>query len=305
MAVSRIKRFLRQGRKKEFTWRYVYNFGPTVRHRLTGHRLQGELSRIVHELDQKGIALTSVADIFGSTAHFDEMCRAVEQIEAERSAEIQALRSEATNADSIGRKTFMAELLGPYPVLNPNDVFGRVALQPNVIHIANAYFGMFTRLRHYNVWHTFCSPSKARESQLWHHDREDFFILKMFIYLKDVREGGGPFTYAPGTHQKGPLKQREPEYFVEGGVRRTTDEQMNAVVPQHLWVKATGGSGTIVFADTRGYHKGGECRTADRLMYTCMFTSKSSESQEWLRQPTHIGSSPDAEIAFALSGPRR
>src|SRR5689334_2077519 len=130
MAVSRIKQFLRQGRKKEFTWRYVYNLGPTVRQRLIGQQLSGELSRIVQELDQNGIALTSVADIFGSTSLFDEMCRRVEEIETERSTELQALRSEATNADSIGRKTFMAELLGAYPVLDPDEIFGRIALHP-------------------------------------------------------------------------------------------------------------------------------------------------------------------------------
>ena len=54
---------------------------------------------------------------------------------------------------------------------------------------------------------------------------------------------------------------------------------MNAVYPEDKWVRAVGKKGTIIFADTRGYHKGGEARTKDRLMFTCMYTSPASESK--------------------------
>jgi hypothetical protein len=45
----------------------------------------------------------------------------------------------------------------------------------------------------------------------------------------------------------------------------------------------TGDAGTIIFADTRGFHKGGEARTRDRLMYTCMYTSQASDSRRLLK----------------------
>ena len=32
------------------------------------------------------------------------------------------------------------------------------------------------------------------------------------------------------------------------------------------------------YADTNGYHRGGLARTGDRVMYTCMYTSRASES---------------------------
>jgi hypothetical protein len=300
-----LRQIIKNGRKKEFAWRYLYNFGPTVKHRLHSRTFQGEAVRVLRELNEKGIAISSVAALLNSTSLFEEMCSEVQRLEDERAAELQALRQEASNADSIGRKTFMVQLLGDYPVLNPADVFARFALQPTVLSIANAYFGMFTRLRHYNVWRTFCTPAEPRESQLWHHDREDYFILKMFVYLRDGVDGGGPFTYATRTHLKGSYKGREPEFHMENEVRRTTDDQMAAVVPTDNWVRALGPRGSIVFADTRGYHKGGLCRTSDRLMYTCMFTSQASQSQEWLQKPALAPVHDDSELAFALGGRRR
>jgi hypothetical protein len=142
---------------------------------------------------------------------------------------------------------------------------------------------MHAKLRYYNVWKTFASTEQARESQLWHFDREDNYILKIFLYLDDVDEGAGPFTYAPGTHKKGKYRAIEPEYFLEGSVRRTTDDQMNAVFAEDRWIRALGKKGTIIFADTRGFHKGGEARTKDRLMYTCMYTSPASQSKNLIK----------------------
>jgi hypothetical protein len=158
-------------------------------------------------------------------------------------------------------------------------------VNPAIVKIADAYLQMYSRLRYYNVWYTFATNTAARESQLWHFDREDNYILKIFVYLRDVETGTGPFTYAPGTHRKGPHWNQKPDSFNENNVLRTADDQMNAVIPRERWICATGKKGTIVFADTRGYHKGGEARTDNRLMYTCMFTSPASDSKQLMRYP--------------------
>jgi hypothetical protein len=159
-------------------------------------------------------------------------------------------------------------------------------------------------MREYNVWRTFACASGPRQSQLWHRDREDRLILKMFVYLNDIPEGGGPFTYAPGTHEKGTI-HTTPEWFDEGGVRRSTDEQMAKVVPAERWITAVGKKGTIILADTHGYHKGGLARTSDRLMYLAMFTSPASESRELLARPARDYRMPDLARKVALAAPRR
>lgn len=249
--------------------------------------------RIVKDLKINGVAISSINELFGATNVLVDLESQVSNLE---SKQIQA----ESDASSPREKCFNVELLGGKPVLDLDDVFARFALKTPLLEIANGYFGMFTRLRYYNVWHTFATQDDARQSQLWHRDREDFKILKVFVYLSDVDDGAGPLTYARGTQLSRGMK-REPAHFMEDGVKRSTDEQMAGVAPSATWLKATGAKGTIVFADTSGYHKGGLARTRDRLMYVCMFTSPASQSKELFRRSVDFVQPADKALAFALS----
>ena len=84
-------------------------------------------------------------------------------------------------------------------------------------------------------------------------------------------------------------------------MRRSRDEQMAEVVPADRWIKCLGPKGTIVFADTHGYHKGGLARENDRIMYTCMFTSPASESEEFFRRSDAVYQPATRGEAFALA----
>jgi hypothetical protein len=291
-------------RRTDFTWRYLYNLAPSVAYLVKGDGLAPELREVVGRLNRDGIAITSVAELLGGTALFDELDATVASRERELAAGIAQARRHVGEPGPTGDKKFIYELLGPLPELDATSVYARFALQSRLLAVVNAYFGMFVRLREYNVWRTFCSTSGPRQSQLWHRDREDRLILKMFVYLNDIPEGGGPFTYAPGTHEKGSIRAT-PEFFAEGRVQRSTDEQMARVVPAERWIKAVGTKGTVVLADTHGYHKGGLARTSDRLMYLAMFTSPASESRELLARTAADYSAPDLAGAVALAGPRR
>ena len=295
---------VRMARRFELTWRYLFNLQPTLAYQFSSKSLPAEAVSVLADLNRDGIAITSAQKLFGANSYYHELSTAVDGLEDELQKQLNMARTSANDSDAVGRKTFIAELLGARPVLDLQNVYARFALQKPILQIANSYFGMYTRLRYYNVWHTFATQTRARESQLWHRDREDYYILKMFLYLSDVDESAGPFTYAAGSHLKGKLRQ-EPGYFLEGDVKRSDDSQMAEVVPREQWIKGVGTKGTIVFADTRGYHKGGLARERDRIMYTCMFTSYASESQEFLMRPDRLSLPSDREQAFALTTPRQ
>jgi hypothetical protein len=295
--MSILRTLASKARKSPVTWRYLFNLAPTVSYRQPA--FDPEAFRILTELNRDGIAVTSAESLFNGDPAYGRMEETVHSLELEQSRQIEARRRDA-NSTGSAHKSFLYELLGSRPTLDPHSPFAQFALHDRVLQIANAYFGMYTRLREYNVWHTFVSSAGARQSQLWHRDREDLLILKVFVYLNDVDDGAGPFTYAPGTHEKGSIK-RAPEFFVEKGVRRTTDAQMAAVVPANRWKKAVGPRGSIIFADTHGYHKGGLCTERDRIMYHCMFTSPASESKELLDRPTEAPRATDLARAVALS----
>lgn len=131
-------------------------------------------------------------------------------------------------------------------------------------------------VRYYNVWHHLATQEEPSASQLWHRDREDLQILKVFIYLTDVSVENGPFTYAPQTHLLGKM-QSESEFFLEKNVKRTNDDMMNNLVNKNQWIQATAPKYTLIFADTHGFHKGGYVKEGERLLFTAMYVSPGCE----------------------------
>jgi hypothetical protein len=290
------RRLVRSARKNsEFVWRYGFNLGPSLSYLLRRRALEGEVARVVSALDRDGIATTSIDALLGDDRVFEDLVQVSEQLVT------------GAPAAATTEKDFQVSLLGECPPLDPWSSYGRMALHPTVRSVANGYFRMHTQLRFYNVWRTLVVEHDPMASQLWHRDREDFLILKMFVYLRDVDADSGPFRYVPGTHRKGTVRAA-PDSFLEGHVARSTDEQMAEIVPPDAWIEATGSSGTIVFADTRGFHCGGRSRTRERLMFTALYTSRASGVREWFSRSSSSPRMDDPELAFAVgrgsSGPR-
>jgi hypothetical protein len=296
-----LQRVARAGRTWEPTWRYLFNFTPTVKYKVGGQPPSGEAARVLETLNKHGVAVTSAASLLGGSSLFDELSAAVNAREKQMSGAIEQARIAAANPKpGHVQKEFIYPLLGERPTLDVNDIHLRFALHTPLLAIANAYFDMYTRLRYYNVWHTFTTQGEAHSSQLWHADRDDLhYVLKVFVNMSDVDEGAGPFTYAPGTHAKGSRRTPPAHMFKEGNTTRSNDEQMAAVVPRQDWVTSMGPAGTIILADTRGYHKGGLARTRDRIMYTCMFTS-STALLELFDRPSELVLPADRAQAFAV-----
>jgi hypothetical protein len=296
MALFGLRQLAEACRKSDFKWRYIDNFWPTLEYRFKGNQIAGEGARVIEDLKRDGVSITSVSALLGKDSCYEELCGTVDSLEQESAEQIAAERAIADDV-IIGRKTFVYRLLGEPPKFDPNSIYARSALQKPLLQVANAYLGMYTVLRDYNVWRTFPTQVEPRESQLWHRDRIDRWVLKVFVYLSDVDDSAGPFTYALGTHSKGNVR-REPSHVTEGHGIRTLDSQMSEVVPPQQWRKCLGPKGTIIVADTHGYHKGGHVRGRDRLMYLCMFNSPACPFSNL------SGHSLDMEQALALAGPK-
>jgi Phytanoyl-CoA dioxygenase (PhyH) len=271
----------RRGRSGVSTWK---NSSSKVAYRMAKHpEPTGEARRVLEDLKRNGAAITSVDALFGAGGLWDELRAYADGLEASQAAEIEEARR---GADEEGPgKSYLMSLLpnGPITVTPENEILARFALQEPLLSVANAYYGLYVRLRTFDVWHTFSSTRPARDSQLWHRDpANDEHLLKVFVYLSDVDDGAGPFLYAAGTHPEGDMKTNPASTRVKGA-DRTTDEEMAAVVPPERWVKGVGPAGTIVMADTRGYHKGGEARDKDRRLYYCMYRTPGFQTRRFAR----------------------
>jgi hypothetical protein len=187
-------------------------------------------------------------------------------------------------------KPYLVQGLGRTPEYDAASIFARIAA---VLHpIADGYLHAPAALFYYNVWHTLTADAPPSASQLWHGDSEDTSLVKAFYYLTDVTDGAGPLVYIPGTHWRG-TRRPTPKTFIEhfGHLRvpRTTDAAMRACVPEAEWRTAIGTPGTLVLADTTGWHKGGYATTRERRVVVwewvttqCAYGKRFQEVNPWL-----------------------
>jgi hypothetical protein len=218
--------------------------------RSIGFKPQSELvdGELLAELRENGIAIREFDQVFSDRATLEE------------------LQEKATHPETVASseaKDFLQKLM---PLsLDLGSPYIRLALEPRVVALANAYLGMRSYLRALDVWRNLPTDAPPKLSQLWHRDYDDVINLKLFVYLSDVGPESGPFVFAPGTQPGGPRKIEE--------WHRLSDEDMEKVIPSSDWLVCTGKAGTVVLADTCGYHKGGKPTVGDRLLWTAQFTS--------------------------------
>ncbi len=219
--------------------------------------------RIVRELKEDGISLTSLEELFSSHNPLAELQAAA--------------RNLLPHARVSEKKAFFVDLWDTKRIpFDLEDPFMKLALNRSVTSIAHAYFGMYGRFYGTRAMKTQVMPAgdAATQSQLWHRDPDDRMICKMFVYLNDVDEGTGPFSYLMGSHRRGHHWKDFPQLLPgEGGSGRISDEELRKKISHSHEKKCLGSAGTVIFADTAGLHKGGYSTQRARVMFLATFMS--------------------------------
>ncbi|MET3493976.1 phytanoyl-CoA dioxygenase family protein [Variovorax boronicumulans] len=261
-------------------YRHVLNRRATREFRAHQAELGDEGRRVLHDLDESGLAFTRIERFPGMADLFEEL--------RERALLVEARRRDVVPAGSDQARTyaFMSNVLGSYPRFDPQSIFARFACQPPILEIVNAYFGMFTQLRKYAVFRNVFS--NRSENGNWHRDGVcDAMVMRVFVYFDDVDERNGAMRYARGTHHRS-----------EGGSR----ERIEGARLDTLSVSCCGPTGTLVFADTRGYHRAGEFTEGERWLYYGMFTSPGF-GLDYFRRQEHRAAQRGDPVSWALSSP--
>ena len=204
-----------------------------------------------------------------ATARFEALF-ADRELFAEAAAEAEALyarREQGVAAPAGSKRSYLQKLASKhYPAGHP---FVRIALAPAVLDVVNGYLELRAALRALELWYTWPTGGEAVQTQLWHRDADDVMNVKLFVYFSDVTRAAGPLTYAPRTHPLGDrrsLPERDDQ-------RRSTDAQMSVVVDEAEWRILEGRPGTVVFADTCGYHKQLKPESEERVMLVAQYVS--------------------------------
>lgn len=277
-------RRLTQWLKRDFTptWRFGFNLGPSLRHVRSSPSLDAEARRVVEALRRDGVARTSVTALLGDAVLLEEVLSRTDDLVADQSADIVARRRSLAGETAPAApppgvsKPFLVELLGPEPRVDPEDPYTRFLRHPQVAGVADAYCRMQLRIRDMNGWLNLASDRPASSSQLWHRDRpEDHSIVKVFVNLTDVGEGSGPLQYVRGSH-RGRLRTESFEQSFDGIGHRISDADVERRFPPASRETGSGPVGTVIFADTRGLHRGGHATTRDRILLHGLYSSRSS-----------------------------
>ncbi len=224
-----------------------------------GSDVPAQLHALVEQLRRNGVLIADIDTVFGDRALFESAA-------ARADALYRAPREEA-EAEAGAKGTFLTKLAtGSYDF---DDPFVGLALHPNALAVANGYLRLRSHLRALDVWLTKPTEGPAIQTQLWHRDADDVMNVKMFVYFTDVTPAAGPLRYAPQTHPLGSRRQL-PDRNEQA---RSSDEQMAQVVPERDWILCRGRPGTVVFADTCGYHKQQKPETDERVLLVAHYVS--------------------------------
>jgi ectoine hydroxylase-related dioxygenase (phytanoyl-CoA dioxygenase family) len=160
-------------------------------------------------------------------------------------------------------------------VLDVSNPFVRFYLSNEVLQIVSIYLRYVPQLFEVYVEKTMPVGSETPSfSQNWHRDPEEKKTLKVFIYLSDVTEESGPFTYVLGSSPTGTGKHKNlfPQKLPHGSYPSEID--VSSKVKLEDLLIATGVQGSIIFCDTSGLHRGGYAKSDYRIMSTGFYPSK-------------------------------
>lgn len=228
------------------------------------HPLTDVQKRVLTDLEKDGLAFVHIDELITGEKLFPELQSFVDK--------------EFVHATAGRAKKFLTYLWGNAPIFSLENPIIKLALRSEIVRIADAYIGLYSRFAFFSVNRTVVSEnSDAQGSQRWHRDPSlgDERMVKVFLYLNDVTDiGTGPFMYVKGSGRTGRW----------GNMWRPS--QPNGMYPPDGAVEASdckaditpcfGRAGTLVFCDTTGLHKGGYSTTKERLMATLFYVSPGS-----------------------------
>jgi hypothetical protein len=214
--------------------------------------------RMADELTRDGVTVGTFEELIGDRPLWEAAAAEAARLHAAWTPQEAEAGSKASFLTKLATKEFDA-----------SDPFVRIALHPAVLNVTNAYLKLRSTLRALELWHTHPTPGGAIQTQLWHRDADDVMNVKFYLYFTDVRRPAGPLTYAPGTHPLG-TNRTVPEHDEH---RRSQDDQMARIVPESEWRILEGAPGTIVFADTCGYHKQLKPESDERVKLVAHYVS--------------------------------
>jgi hypothetical protein len=146
----------------------------------------------------------------------------------------------------------------------------RVANDPRILAVVERFLGAPPTISGLHLWWSF-ADRVARQTQMFHRDRDDLRFCKLFIYLTDVDLQGGPHVVVAGSARVNRCVQ----------ARRHSDEEVEQAFAGHPFIHVCGQRGDAFLVDTSGVHKGLAPRACTRLVFVAQYSLFSVPSRRY------------------------
>ncbi|RJQ36814.1 hypothetical protein C4552_02900 [Candidatus Parcubacteria bacterium] len=286
-------------RQSRLVWR-LKTMPAVIRHAFRRPAVTAEESRLAELLRRDGVALTHLDDLFGPDLKPALRAWVADQrIRLGIDERIRAVRDSPID----GKKdSFLVDLWGGPHILDFNHPLLRTSLSDPMLNVVSAYLGMWPKFREFWLHVTVPVPTGTNPyaSQRWHADPDDRRMVKTFLYLSDVDETAGPFTYIRGTQEGGRWRHLFP--FAPKQRSRHPDPAFieRTIPPEDIFI-ATGNAGSLVFCDTSGIHRGGYATAKERVMYTSVFTTPGSARATQYAPSARAPADLDPRVRYAVA----
>jgi hypothetical protein len=260
--------------------------------------------RVLETMRKDGIALVPFQDLFGDEPLWETLRADIAGFARHTEDNLAELQAKQKKKSYLIRRFLKSGT--PFGL---DDRWLRLGLSSRLLDIVNSYRGELTWMIDVDNWYTIPDPGAEDRiaSQRWHRDPWDNHIVKVFTYFSDVDEEAGPFEYLRGSPAGGRNANLWPwegdEVFEAHGLYPPQDE-FESRAPAEDVLTATGPAGTMVFADTSGFHRGGWTRSKPRILSYCSYVSTQFRLAPRFEVDWSDGDGLSREAEFALDWSR-
>ena len=161
--------------------------------------------------------------------------------------------------------------------LLPRDLKEKVvkfASSDLIVNTATQYLGVFPILSRIYLYHNIPRSHETIKAQRWHKDGMSYKGLDFFISITDIDIENGPFSFVTRKNKLGAFEKidKVDENAKPGGRGKVSDLEFTKIFEDHEIETVLGKKGTCIIVDSYNcYHKGGHCKTKDRVMLRIAF----------------------------------
>jgi hypothetical protein len=285
------------------------HFSNSASHRLFVQQrpvLNEQQRAVVNDLSRDGVAFIPFQALIGAKALWVQLNEIVDDFRTSNVVQdrIKTYPAEFSSREMSG-DDYLIKLLPKHPTFELNHPLLQLFLNPSLLNVVNSYQELWAKLIYVDIWHTIPGDMGRRiGSQNWHRDPEDMKMVKVYVYFSDVDLAAGPLEYVRGSNRQGQYGNLWKWHALDGPHRYKTEEELQREVPFEQFVNCVGPSGTVIFCDTSGLHRGGIATSGARVLATCTFVTPASLSSLSQRRftvanPTSTVLSEGASFALA------